>query len=64
VLSASLDGERKARLTAVSQDEAPPFLPMSRGGRDDGHSASWLRAAETSVWQRQARAGGGGGALH
>jgi hypothetical protein len=33
VLLASLDGKRKARLSAVGQDEAP-FFPMS--GREPG----------------------------
>ena len=31
--ASSLEGERKARLTAVSQDVAPPFLPMSGDGQ-------------------------------
>lgn len=43
-VESSLEGERKARLTAVSQDVAAPFLPMSGGGGGHGsndQSRAW-----------------------
>ena len=44
LLLSSLEGERKARLTAVSHD-VPPFLPMMAGGVGEGHRRAGIRAA-------------------